>query len=246
VAALVHDAALAEEPELVEAVAATARLALENQRLHAELRAQLDEVRASRARIVAAGDEERRRLERDLHDGAQQRLLALGLALQLARAELPERTASADELLADAEHELHEALHELRELARGIHPAILTDGGLTPALRTLAERTSIPVSVAGPQGRLPPAVETAAYFIVSEALANVVRHAHASQASVAVRANAGRVLVAVEDDGVGGADVAGGSGLRGLRDRAQALGGSLAVTSTPGEGTRVAAELPCA
>ena len=190
VAVLTHDAALVEEPELVDAVAATARLALENQRLHAELRAQLDEVRASRARIVAAGDAERRRLERDLHDGAQQRLLALGLALQLARAELPEGTASADELLADAEQELQEALHELRELARGIHPAILTDGGLTPALRTLAERTPIPVSVVATDRRFPPAVETAAYFIVSEALANVVKHAHASHASVAVSADA--------------------------------------------------------
>src|SRR5215207_7284174 len=138
------------------------------------------ELRASRARIVAAGDQERRRLERDLHDGAQQRLLALGLALQLARAELPEGTASADELLADAEQELQEALHELRELARGIHPAILTDGGLAPALRTLAERAPIPVSVRATDRRLPPAVETASYFIVSEALATVVKHAGAS------------------------------------------------------------------
>ena len=246
VAVLVHDAALAEEPELVDAVAAAARLALENQRLHAELRVQLDEVRASRARIVAAGDAERRRLERDLHDGAQQRLLALGIALQLARAELPERTASADELLGDAEQELQEALHELRELARGIHPAILTDGGLTPALRTLAERTPIPVSVVATDRRLPPAVETASYFIVSEALANVVKHARASRAHVAVSADANNVVVEVEDDGVGGADVARGSGLRGLQDRVHALGGRLIVESKPGSGTSVRAELPCA
>jgi len=245
IALLVHDAALDEEPELVAAVAATARLALENERLHAELRAQLEEVRASRARIVAAGDEERRRLERDLHDGAQQRLLALGLALQLARAELPERTSSADELLADAEQELQEALHELRELARGIHPAILTDGGLAPALRTLAERTPIPVSVSAPQRRLPPAVETAAFFIVSEALANVVKHAHASHASVTVRANGDTATVVVEDDGDGGANVGHGSGLRGLQDRAQTLGGRLSVASAAGAGTRVRAELPC-
>jgi signal transduction histidine kinase len=246
VAVLLHDAALAEEPELVDAVAATARLALENQRLHAELRTQLDEVRASRARIVAAGDAERRRLERDLHDGAQQRLLALGIALQLARAELPARTASADELLADAEQELREALHELSELARGIHPAILTDGGLTPALRTLAERTPIPVSVAATDRRLPLAVETASYFIVSEALANVVKHAHASRAHVAVSANGSRVVVEVEDDGVGGADAARGSGLRGLQDRVHALGGRLSVESKPGTGTSIRAELPCA
>jgi signal transduction histidine kinase len=245
VAVLVHDAALTEEPELVDAVAATARLALENQRLHAELRAQLEEVRASRARIVAAGDAERRRLERDLHDGAQQRLLTLGLALQLARAELPEGTAGADELLADAEQELQEALHELRELARGIHPAILTDGGLTPALRTLAERTPIPVSVVGPEGRLPSAVETATYFIVAEALTNVAKHAQASRASVAVCPAKDRVLVEVKDDGIGGADVRHGSGLRGLQDRVQALGGHLSVTSEPGKGTSVAAELPC-
>ena len=245
VAVLVHDAALAEEPELVDAVEATARLALENQRLHAELRVQLDEVRASRARIVATGDAERRRLERDLHDGAQQRLLALGIALQLARAELPEGTASTDELLADAEQELQEALHELRELARGIHPAILTDGGLAPALRTLAERTSIPVSVVAPERRLPPAVETAAYFVVSEALANVVKHARASRVSVAVRADANHVVVDVEDDGVGGADAALGSGLRGLQDRVHALGGRLFVESPPRRGTRVRAELPC-
>jgi signal transduction histidine kinase len=246
VAVLLHDVALADEPELVDAVAATARLALENQRLQAELRAQLDEVRASRARIVAAGDAERRRLERDLHDGAQQRLLTLGLALQLARAELPEGTASADELLADAEQELQEALHELRELARGIHPAILTDGGLTPALRTLAERTPIPVSVVGPDGRLPPAVETAAYFIVSETLTNVVKHASASRASVVVSAAGDHAVVQVEDDGVGGADVTRGSGLRGLQDRVHALGGRLLVTSEPGMGTCVRAELPCA
>jgi signal transduction histidine kinase len=246
IAVLVHDAALADEPELVDAVAATARLALENQRLHAELRAQLDEVRASRARIVAASDAERRRLERNLHDGAQQRLLALGLALQLVRAELPQGTASADELLVDAEQELQEALHELRELARGIHPAILTDGGLTPALRTLAERTPIPVSVTAPERRLPPPVETATYFIVSEALANVVKHARASRASVTVDADANEVAVVVEDDGVGGADLAGGSGLRGLQDRVHALGGRLSVASEPGAGTRVRAELPCA
>jgi signal transduction histidine kinase len=245
VAALVHESALTDEPRLVDAVAAAARLALENQRLQAELRAQLAEVRASRARIVAAGDSERRRLERDLHDGAQQRLLSLGLALQLARAELGERASSANELLEDAERELQEALHELRELARGIHPAILTDGGLVAALRTCAQRVPVPISTAVDDRRLSPAVETAAYFIVSEALANVAKHARASRASVVVRSDARRTVVIVEDDGIGGAYLDRGSGLRGLKDRAEALGGCLAVDSEAGKGTRVRAELPC-
>jgi signal transduction histidine kinase len=246
VAVLVHDASLADEPDLVAAVAATAQLALENQRLHAEVRAQLDEVRASRARIVAAGDAERRRLERDLHDGAQQRLLALGLALQLARSELGDQASATDELLVEAEAELQEALVELRELARGIHPAILTDGGLAPALQTLAERAPVPVSVSAVQGRLPPAVETAAYFVVSEALANVAKHAQATRASVGVGVHGDRAVVVVEDDGVGGAEPGVGSGLGGLRDRVQAIGGSLSIDSETGAGTTIRAELPCA
>jgi signal transduction histidine kinase len=246
VAVLVHDASLADEPELVEAVAATAQLALENQRLQAELRAQLDEVRASRARIVAAGDAERRRLERDLHDGAQQRLLALGLALQLARSELGDQASATDELLGEAEAELQVALVELRELARGIHPAILTDGGLAPALLTLAERAPVPVAVSALESRLPPAVETAAYFVVSEALANVAKHAHATRASVGVGIIGDRAVVVVEDDGVGGAQPEPGSGLGGLRDRVQSLGGMLRIDSEPGTGTTIRAELPCA
>jgi signal transduction histidine kinase len=246
VAVLVHDASLADEPELVEAVAATAQLALENQRLQAELRAQLDEVRASRARIVAAGDAERRRLERDLHDGAQQRLLALGLALQLARSELGDQASATDELLGEAEAELQVALVELRELARGIHPAILTDGGLAPALLTLAERAPVPVAVSALESRLPLAVETAAYFVVSEALANVAKHAHATRASVGVGIIGDRAVVVVEDDGVGGAQPEPGSGLGGLRDRVQSLGGMLRIDSEPGTGTTIRAELPCA
>jgi signal transduction histidine kinase len=243
VAVLVHDASLGDEPELVDAVAAAARMALENQRLQAELRSQLAALRASRARIVAAGDAERRRLERDLHDGAQQRLLALGLALQLARAEVGEQEA-ADGLLAEAQAELRAALDELRDLARGIHPAILTDGGLEPALRTLAERAPFPVSVSCVPERLPAAVETAAYFVVSEALANVVKHAHAGHASVEVDVVGGRAVVVVADDGVGGAALDRGSGLRGLADRVQALEGTLEVESGEG-GTRVRAVLPC-
>jgi len=246
VAVLIHDEALLDAAALVDAVAAAARLALENQRLQAELRSQLQEVRASRARIVAAGDAERRRLERDLHDGAQQRLLALGLALQLARAELGDGTSGAEQLLAEAETELHGALAELRDLARGIHPAILTGGGIGPALRTLTDRAPIPVALAGDPPRFPPAVETAAYFVVSEALANIAKHARATHASVSVTVEHGRALVVVEDDGVGGADPERGSGLRGLADRVQALDGSVEVETRPGGGTRIRAELPCA
>jgi signal transduction histidine kinase len=173
VAALVHDPVLLERRALLQAAGAAARLALENERLQAKLRAQLDELRASRARIVAAGDAERRRLVRDLHDGAQQRILALGLALQLARARLDGTSPAAAELLAEADAELRAALTELRELARGIHPAVLTEHGLGPALATLAERTPVPVTITElPDQRLPAATEAATYFFVSEALAN--------------------------------------------------------------------------
>lgn len=247
VAVLIHDSSLAEERKLVDAVAATARFALENQRLQAELRAQLEEVRASRARIVAAGDEERRKIERDLHDGAQQRLVALGLALQLARDELGDHASPADELLADAERELHEALRELRELARGIHPAILADGGIAPALRTLADRAPVPVAIdIEPDLRLPAAEETAAYFIVAEALTNLAKHARASRAAIGVKRQRGRIVITVDDNGIGGADPAKGSGLRGLCDRVEASDGSFLVRSSPGGGTRIEAELPCA
>jgi signal transduction histidine kinase len=246
VAALVHDPALIERRKLLQAVGAAARLALENERLQAKLRAQLEELRASRARIVSAGDEQRRRLERDLHDGAQQRILALGLALQLARAQLDGSSRGAAELLAEADAELRAALDELRELARGIHPAVLTEQGLGPALTTLAERSPVPVTIVEvPDERLPAATEAAAYFLVSEALANVAKHAHASRVRVKVHLN-GRVLVDVEDDGVGGADPTHGSGLRGLSDRVHALDGILQIDSPAGAGTRVHAEFPCA
>jgi signal transduction histidine kinase len=246
VAALVHDPVLLERRALLKAAGAAARFALENERLQAQLRAQLAELRASRARIVRAGDEERRRLERDLHDGAQQRLLALGLALQLARAQLGPQANGAAELLGEADGELRAALDELRELARGIHPAVLTEQGLDAALRTLAERSPIPVTiVAIPDERLPAPAEAAAYFLVSEALANVAKHAHASRVRVSVRVGE-RALVDVEDDGIGGADPAHGSGLRGLADRVHALDGELAIDSPPGRGTHVHAEFPCA
>jgi len=247
VAALVHDPVLLERRALLAAAAAAARLALENERLQAELRAQLTELRASRARIVTAGDEERRRLERDLHDGAQQRLLSLGLALHLAREQLGPEANGAAEILTEADEELRAALEELRELAHGIHPAVLTEQGLAPALRTLAERSPVPVTIVDlPDERLPAPAEAAAYFLVSEALTNVAKYARASRARISVGHVDGRVLVEVDDDGVGGADPSRGSGLRGLSDRVQALDGKLEVTSPAGSGTHLHAEIPCA
>ena len=214
--------------------------------LDAELRESLAELRASRARLVHAGDAARRRLERDLHDGAQSRLV--GLALLLRRARM--RAAGDYELaglLDEAQDELQTSLAELRELARGIHPAVLTDRGLEPALEALVSRVPVPVTVqAGVAGRLPGPVESAAYFVVSEALANVAKYAMATEATVLVRRDNGRVIVAVSDDGVGGADVARGSGLRGLADRVAALDGTLSVDSPAGRGTRLRAEIPCA
>jgi signal transduction histidine kinase len=246
VAALIHDPALLERRSLLASAGAAARLALENERLQAELRAQLSELRASRARIVSAGDEERRRLERNLHDGAQQRLLSLGLALQLARARLHPDMNGAAELLDDADDELRAALDELRELARGIHPAVLTEQGLGPAVRSLAERSAVPVTIASlPGRRLPAPAEAATYFLVSEALANVAKYAHASSVRVSVADTDGGVLIDVDDDGVGGADPARGSGLRGLTDRVHALDGELTLDSPPGHGTHLHAAIPC-
>jgi signal transduction histidine kinase len=213
-------------------------------RLDAELQARLEELQASRARIVEAGDAERRRLERDLHDGAQSRLVALAVLLRAAR----RKVGDGDELagmLERAIDELQTSLSELRELARGIHPAVLTDRGLEPALQSLASRAPVPVTVeADDRERLPGAVESAAYFVVSEALANVAKYAGATQATVAVRRANGVVTVDVTDDGVGGADVTGGSGLRGLADRVASLDGTLRVDSPAGRGTRVHAEIP--
>jgi signal transduction histidine kinase len=246
VAALLHDAALDDDPELVRAVAATARMTIENERLHAEVRAQLEEVRASRARIVEFGDAERRRVERNLHDGAQQRLVNLSLALGIARSQVG--SASAEQLAASLEEaaaELRLAVAELRELARGIHPVILSEAGLGPALASLAERSPIPVTVTGvPGGRLPARVEETAYFVASEALANAAKHARATAITICARRLDGALLVEVGDDGVGGADPD-GSGLRGLADRVAALDGDLRVHSPAGAGTQITAELPC-
>jgi signal transduction histidine kinase len=201
----------------------------------------VEELRASRARIVEAGDAERRRLERDLHDGAQSRLVALSLLLRSAR-----RRADAElaELLDQAQEELNTSLEELRELARGIHPAVLTDRGLEPALEALTARAPLPVELEVEGERLPGPVESAAYFVVSEALTNVAKYAQASYATVAVRRVNGRVTVEVSDDGVGGADATGGSGLRGLADRLAALDGTLRLDSPAGHGTRLHAEIP--
>jgi signal transduction histidine kinase len=212
--------------------------------LDAELRETNEELRASRARIVQAGDAARRRLERDLHDGAQSRLVALSLLLRVARRRAEEDAELAG-LLDQAQDELQTGLGELRELARGIHPAVLTDRGLEPALDALVARAPVPVTldVEAPE-RLPAPVESAAYFVVSEGLTNVAKYARATQASVTVRRSNGRVTVEVADDGVGGADASGGSGLRGLADRLAALDGRLSLDSPPGEGTRLLAELP--
>jgi signal transduction histidine kinase len=214
-------------------------------KLDAELRARLEELRASRARLVEAGDAERRRLERDLHDGAQSRLVGLALMLRTARARAAEDRELAT-LLDRAQEELQTGLTELRELARGIHPAILTERGLAPALDGLVSRAPVPVTLeAETEERLPSPVESAAYFVVSEALANVAKYARASHATVRVRRENGRVSVDVTDDGVGGADATRGSGLRGLADRVAALDGTLSLHSPPGDGTRLHAEIPC-
>jgi signal transduction histidine kinase len=241
---LVHDQAVLDDSRLMAAVLAGTRLALENEQLQARLRARLAEVQASRARLVRAADEARRQLERDLHDGAQQRLMSIGLALQLARKELPD-TGTAAELIEESEGELQAAIEELRNLAHGIHPAVLTEYGLEAAVTALARRLAVPVELSGTGGRLPAQVETTAYFLICEALQNTVKHARASRAVVAVAREKGRVLVEVTDDGIGGADPAAGSGLRGLADRVEAAGGRLSIESPPGHGTTVRAELPC-
>ena len=214
-------------------------------RLNDELHARLEELAASRARIVTAGDVERRRLERNLHDGAQQRLVALALALRVALSQLDSDPAAARATLADARDELALALDELRELARGLHPAVLSDRGLRAAVEMLAGRAPVPVEIAEiPDERLPEPVEAAAYYLIAEALTNVTRYAEASAVRVRVAASDGSVFVEVSDDGVGGADPAAGSGLRGLADRVEALGGTLEVVSPAGAGTSLRARIP--
>jgi signal transduction histidine kinase len=243
IAALVHDPALLDEPALVESVRATAALVLENERLAAEVRSQLAEVRASRGRIVAAGDAERRRIERNLHDGAQQRLVTLSVALGL---EASRAQSGAVDVLSRAQDEVEQAIAELRELARGIHPTLLRAEGLPAAVEALARRTPLPVTVQGSgQGRLSDPVELAAYFVVSEALTNVVKHASATEAAVLLERDETTLRVVVTDDGIGGARITPGSGLAGLRDRLEALDATLAVESEAGKGTTVCADFPC-
>jgi len=210
-----------------------------------ELTAQVTELQGARSRIIAAADEERRRIERDLHDGAQQRLVALALNLRMAEQRAADGDPTTVDLVRAAGEEANLALKELRDLARGIHPAILTNRGLPAALEDLASRVTVPVEVvAAPDERLPGAVEAAAYFVVSECLANIGKHADAEAATVAVKAQNGHVTVEVSDDGVGGAALDAGSGIQGLADRVGALSGSLAVDSAPGAGTRVTAVIP--
>ena len=245
VAALLHDPSLQDNVALLDAVGAAAGLALERARLHAELHARLDELRGTRARILEAAQTERRRLERDLHDGAQQRLVTLGLDLGMLERRLGD-DPDARRSLEQARGELERSLEELRELARGIHPAVVTGRGLQAALEGLAVRAPVPVrlSVVVPD-RPPEPVEVAVYFMVSECLTNVAKYAHASAARVDVVRTNGELVVEVADDGVGGAAGDNGSGLRGLADRVEALGGHLHVTSPAGDGTRVRAEIPC-
>jgi signal transduction histidine kinase len=246
VAALVHDVSLRDEPGLLDAVVAAAGFALENARLHAELRARLEELKGSRARIIEAAQTERQRLERDLHDGAQQRLVALSLELGLLE-ERFEGEADAKAALDQTRREVTESLRELRELAHGIHPAVVTGHGLAVALKTLVARAPVPVRLTVDlHGRLPERQEVAAYYVVSESLTNVAKYARASSAAVEVRHTDGRILVEIVDDGIGGADTRRGSGLRGLADRVEALGGRLRVWSPAGGGTHVEAEIPCA
>ena len=244
-AMLIHDASLDDDPELVGAVAAAAGIALDDARLHAESEDRLAELRASRERIVAAGDAERRRLERNLHDGAQQRLVSVALQLRMIQRQIRTDPAGAERLVTSAGEELSRSLEELRELARGIHPSVLNHG-LKAALGSLASRASVPTTVAyEPPARLPEQVELAAYFVASEALANVAKYAEATMASVRVSRRNGVALVEIADDGVGGADESAGTGLQGLADRVAALDGTLRILSPLDGGTVVTAELPC-
>jgi signal transduction histidine kinase len=245
VALLFHDAGLLDEPRLLASVAAATGMTIQNAQLQVELKARLQELRGSRVRILEAEQAERRRLERDLHDGAQQRLIALSMDL----GELEDRLDGQTELrnrIEAARQEVTASLAELRDLARGIHPAAVSDHGLAVALESLATRAPIPVQVIGiPTGRLPEHVELAAFFIVSEALANVAKHAAASSAVVELEKTTELLVVEVRDDGVGGAAADTGTGLRGMADRVEALGGRLRVWSPKGQGTRIRAEMPC-
>jgi signal transduction histidine kinase len=245
IAAIVHDPTLLDDPERVREAGAAAALGLENERLEAELRAKVEELRASRSRLVEVGMRQRRQLERDLHDGAQQRLVSLALSLRLSQDKLDSDPATTRRLLERSRQELDEALKELRELARGIHPAVLTDRGLGPAVESLALRAPLPVEVCAlPAEKLPDQIELTAYFVVSEALTNVAKYALATHATVALTRSNGRLTVEVSDDGTGGAQIERGSGLRGLSERVAAIEGQLDIESLPGRGTTIRASIP--
>ena len=247
IAALIHDPALAENGELVQSVCAAAGLTLENARLQAELRARLAELQASRARLVEATDAERQRIERDLHDGTQQRLVSIAMTLGLAESKLAADRPAVQPVLREARDALSAALAELRELTQGIRPAILVERGLSAALDDLARRAALPVRVdVSISGRLPEQIEGAAYFVASEALANAAKHSHASEVRLSASEKDGGLVLEVADDGIGGAAAGGGSGLRGLADRVEALNGRLTISSPPGRGTTLHAEFPCA
>jgi signal transduction histidine kinase len=244
-AALVHDPALGDEPALLGAVTAAGAIALRTGRLQAQLRANVEELRGSRARVLEAGRRERQRLERDLHDGAQQRLVALSLNLGILQTRL-DGDSEAGALLAAARTEIAVSLTELRDLARGLHPAVVSDHGLAVAVESLVARAPVPVRLRIElDGRVREDVEVAVYYVVCESLANIGKHARAGSASVTLTRGDRRIVVEVRDDGVGGADTERGTGLRGLADRVEALGGRLRVWTPPGGGTRVEAELPC-
>ena len=246
VAVLLHDPVLEHNSELVRSVCAAASLALENQRLQAELRAQLIELQASRARLVEATDTERRRIERDLHDGTQQRLVSIAMSLGLLEAKLPEQASGVQPLVRETRQALASALEELRELTHGINPPLLTERGLAAALDELCRRAALPAHLTVTiDRRLPDQVESAAYFMASEALTNASKHAHAHGVSMAASYEDQCLTVEVVDDGVGGATTANGSGLRGLADRVEALGGRFRVSSPVGRGTTLRAEIPC-
>jgi signal transduction histidine kinase len=244
-AVLIHDASLADEPQLLDGVRAAAAIALENGRLQAELSARLEELRGSRRRMIEAGQLERQRLERNLHDGAQQRLIALSLELGLLEERLhadPESRARLDQ----ARGEIALSLEELRTVARGIHPAVVSGHGLAVALESLTALATVPVRLTVElDERMPERLEVAAYYVVSESLANIAKHAGATSATVDVARTDAQVVVEIVDDGVGGADTERGSGLRGLADRVEGLGGRLRIWTPRGGGTRVRAEMPC-
>jgi signal transduction histidine kinase len=242
-AEVVRPAGTAAQRALLPSLVDAAGLAIEMARLRVELRRRLEEVEASRARIVAVADEERRRIERDLHDGAQQRLVSIGLALRHAQHQLGP-AAEAGRTLDDAIVQITEAIDELRELANGLHPVL--DAGLHPALRELATRVPLPVDVVATTERFAPDIETAAYFVVCEGLTNAVKHARASRLAVRIAQDNGRLVVSVIDDGTGGAAARDRSGLSGLFDRVSAKGGSLRIDSRAGQGTTLTAEFPCA